>query len=201
MRILTAPASYEFTVKNSRFLAEADYIDSVDAVRELLKQRKERFPDIRHVVHAFAIGQNANILGCSDDGEPSGTAGRPTLEVLKGSGLTNLIITTTRWFGGIKLGTGGLVKAYTEAAQGCLANASSRELVAMAELSFSLPYAIYESVKIILRDLDFNIASEEFLENIRISGSLREELAGTLATQLSDLSRGKIVVEKQNQEN
>lgn len=194
MRILTAPASYEFTVKNSRFLAEADYVDSAEAARALLRQRKERFPDIRHVVHAFAIGPTAGILGCSDDGEPAGTAGRPTLEVLKGSGLTNLILTTTRWFGGIKLGTGGLVKAYTEAAQGCLANAATQELVPMATVSFAIPYQLYDQCRLLLRSLGFTTTSEEFLDTIRITGTIRDADTPELARQLSELSRGQVTL-------
>ena len=78
-------------------------------------------------------------MGCSDDGEPSGTAGRPALEVLKGSGITNVLLTVTRWFGGIKLGTGGLVRAYTESAQLALADAPTVELVPLTRFTLSLP--------------------------------------------------------------
>ena len=85
--------------------------------RDLVKAQKSKYADATHVVHAFVIGSGAEILGMSDDGEPSGTAGRPTLDVLKGRGCTNTLITITRWFGGTLLGTGGLVKAYSGGAK------------------------------------------------------------------------------------
>ena len=191
IRILTAPASFEVVIKNSRFLTEATYVDTQDAAREIIRQKKNQWPDITHIVHAFAVGQNANILGCSDDGEPAGTAGRPTLEVLKGSGLTNVILTTARWFGGTKLGTGGLVKAYTECAQGCLANAVTQDLIAMATVSFSIQYPIYESCRLMLQELEFKTDSEVFLDSVTITGSLREERVDILADRLRDMSRGK----------
>ena len=115
---LVAAEPFTLIVKNSRFLAELFPVATQEGARTILAAQKSRWPDIRHVVHAFAIGPQANILGCSDDGEPAGTAGRPALEVLKGSGVTNVLLTIARWFGGTKLGTGGLVHAYGDAARG-----------------------------------------------------------------------------------
>ena len=117
MKILTEYISFEENIKGSRFLSELFPCTSQSDARELIKTQKAKYADATHVVHAFIIGQNAEIMGMSDDGEPSGTAGRPTLDVLKGSGCTNLIITITRWFGGTLLGTGGLVKAYSGGAK------------------------------------------------------------------------------------
>ena len=99
----------ELVIKHSRFIAEVFPVENQAAARELLKEQKQKYFDSTHVVHAFVIGKNAEILGMSDDGEPSGTAGRPVLDVLKGSGCTNIILTVTRYFGGTLLGTGGLV--------------------------------------------------------------------------------------------
>jgi hypothetical protein len=100
-------------------------VDTPEKARELWRNQKLKYDNGGHIVFAFATGSTGGILGCSDDGEPAGTAGRPTLEVVKNCGITNLIITTARWYGGIKLGTGGLVKAYTEAAQFALENAQT----------------------------------------------------------------------------
>ena len=123
MLILRQGTRAELTVRKSRFLAEATPVDSVEAARALWRERKRIYADSNHVVYAFVCGPQGGVMGCSDDGEPSGTSGRPTLEVLKGSGITNVLLTVTRWFGGILLGTGGLVRAYTaylaSALRGC----------------------------------------------------------------------------------
>ncbi len=116
MDILVEYAQNEIFIKNSRFLAEAFPVNSQQEARDCLKEQKLKYKEATHVVHAFVVGEQGEVLGCSDDGEPSGTAGKPALAVLKGAGITNLIITITRWFGGTLLGTGGLVKAYGDSA-------------------------------------------------------------------------------------
>src|SRR5574344_402051 len=103
MNILSKYTVSEQNIKGSRFLSELFSCST--------------HKDATHVVHAFIIGDNAEISGISDDGEPSGTAGRPILDILRGNGTTNLILTVTRWFGGTLLGTGGLVKAYGSSAK------------------------------------------------------------------------------------
>lgn len=183
----------ELVIRNSRFLIEALPVDSPEQAREVLRQQKARYADSGHVVHAFIVGPEANVMGCSDDGEPPGTAGRPALEVLKGSGITNLIVTIARWFGGTKLGTGGLVKAYTASAQAVLADAVTRELVAMSRVSFSLPYAAYQSAQKMLSELSFEVDNEEFSADIQICGQLRSDSLPALQEQLRDLTRGKSV--------
>ena len=105
----------ETVVCKSKFLAENFLIDNPAQVKEIIRRQKERYPDATHVCHAFLCGPRREFAGCSDDHEPSGTAGRPMLEVLKGSGLTDILVTVVRWFGGTKLGTGGLVRAYSDA--------------------------------------------------------------------------------------
>ena len=129
---------------------------------------------------------------CSDDGEPSGTSGRPVLEVLKGSGVTNVILTVTRWFGGTKLGTGGLVKAYTESAQGVVAQMKTHELVAMSRFEMTVPYGLYEQVKKLLAAHGAEVQTESFGEGVAMAGHLRESEVASLAVQLRDLSRGKV---------
>ena len=110
----------EIVIKHSRFIAEVFPVQTQSQARELLKEQKQKYFDSTHVVHAFVIGKNCEVLGMSDDGEPSGTAGRPVLDVLKGSGCTNIMLTVTRYFGGTLLGTGGLVKAYSDSAKAVL---------------------------------------------------------------------------------
>jgi len=189
---LIAPAHAELVIKNSRFLGEAFPAVSAEEARELLRAQKSRYADSSHVVHAFVIGMDASVLGCSDDGEPSGTAGRPVLEVLRNSSLRNVMLTVTRWFGGTKLGTGGLVRAYTECAQAVLAAAETRELVSRSPVRFQVSYALYEPVKKLLSDLEFTLDQENFAEEIQVSGQLKSELVAALKVQLRDLSHGRI---------
>ena len=192
MLVLEDSVQFELTVKNSRFLAEAFVVANAEVARERLREQKERFSDASHVVHAFIVGPEGNVMGCSDDGEPSGTSGRPVLEVLKGSGVTNVILTVTRWFGGTKLGKGGRVKSYTESAQGVVAQMKTHELVAMSHFETTIPYGLYEQVKKLLAAHGAEIQTETFGEGVAMAGRLRESEVAPLAVQLRDLSRGKI---------
>lgn len=192
MKILLEAAPAELAVKNSRFRSEAAYAETPESAREIWRLRKTQYDNGGHIVYAFIVGAQGNIQGCSDDGEPSGTAGRPTLEVLKGSGLTNVILTTARWFGGTKLGTGGLVHAYTASAQAALKNIRTRELAPMRNLDFKVPYALYESTRRLLAAAGFEISGEDFSEEIRIRGELTAAAYPALRTQLRDLSGGRI---------
>ena len=194
MKIFLEGTPAELMVKNSRFRSELEYAETPEAAREIWRLRKTQYDNGGHIVYAFIVGAQGNIQGCSDDGEPSGTAGRPTLEVLKGSGLTNVILTTARWFGGTKLGTGGLVHAYTASAQAALENIRTRELVPMRELDFTVPYALYEQVKRLLAASGFETKQEEFLSEVRIRGELTAAALPELRTKLRDLSNGKIIL-------
>ncbi len=192
MRILKHATAAELMIKNSRFLAEAIPVETPETARKIWHEQKNKYDNGNHVVYAFITGPQRNIMSCSDDGEPSGTAGRPMLEVVKGSGLTNLIVTAARWFGGTLLGTGGLVRAYTMCAQAALEQAEVMELVPMRNLTFPVPYALYEQVKRILGESGFEIQNENFAEAVTISGTLPESCAPEMLLRLRDLSGGKI---------
>ena len=194
MLILKEAARAETKVKNSRFLAEAIPISSVVEAKELWKERKSSYDNGGHIVYAFTLGPNQNISGCSDDGEPSGTAGRPVLAVLQGSGLTNTIITVARWFGGTKLGTGGLVHAYGGAAKAVLEVARTMEFVRMQKLSFSVPYPLYPTIRGYLDSAGFTVTSEEFAGNIRITGTLPEKDVAQFSAHINELGNGKIIL-------
>ena len=195
MLILKEPTIAEFTVKNSRFLSEAIPVDTPERAREIWREQKAKYDNGGHIVYAFIVGPQGNIMGCSDDGEPSGTAGRPALTVLKGSGITNVIVTIARWFGGTKLGTGGLVHAYTESAQLALENAVTEELIPMISTGFTLSYALYETTKRILDELQVRILNEDFADTVHFSVRLKEETMPELQKRLSDLTNGKVTFE------
>ena len=191
MLILKESASFEYMVKNSRFLSEILSIQSPEQAKKMWHEQKLKY-GMTHLVYAFISGPSGEIMGCSDDGEPSGTAGRPTLEVLKNSGVTNVLLTTARWFGGTLLGTGGLVRAYTMGAQGVLEQAQTRELVPMREIALKIPYPLYEQTRLLLRSLEAEDLVEDFGQEIRICGMIRESFYPVLQKRLEDLSNGRI---------
>lgn len=177
-------------VRKSRFLAEATPIDSPEAARELWRERKRAYTDCNHVVFAFICGPQGGVMGCSDDGEPSGTAGRPALEVLKGSGITNVLLTVTRWFGGIKLGTGGLVRAYTESAQLALADPPVVELVPLTRFTLSLSYLHYEGIRRRFPEFAAEITGEEFAADVTLSGVIPSANYDAFSVMVRDFTAG-----------
>jgi len=193
MLILAKSSSAETRVKNSRFLAEAIPVTTPDEAKELWRWRKENYDNGGHIVYAFTTGNNQNISGCSDDGEPSGTAGRPVLAVLLGSGLTNTLVTVARWFGGTKLGTGGLVHAYSEAAKAAIDAAEKVELIPMNRIEFTVTYALYATVKKYLVPVGFVPENEEFAAEIRITGTIPRAAAQDVENFLRELGNGKIL--------
>lgn len=190
MKVLMHYASSELTVKNSRFLAEIFPINSASEARELLKTQKEKYEDSRHVVHAFVAGENGEVLGCSDDGEPSGTAGRPALAVLKGSGITNIMLTITRWFGGTLLGTGGLVKAYSDAAKLVLQEASTEDLIKKEPFQFECSYAEWENLKRSLDKFSVEVLQADYGERVRVKGQIHFDKKTPFEAFIENASKG-----------
>lgn len=198
MEVLKQYIKYEETIKGSRFLSELFPCSSQAEARELVKSQKAKYADATHVVHAFVIGPGAEVMGMSDDGEPSGTAGRPALDVLRGRGCTNTVLTITRWFGGTLLGTGGLVKAYGNGAKGVLAAADAaglfEELVAKKSFTFTTDYSLYKLIKNNLELFHISNLTEDFGTEISITGEIHESEYQTFISKLLDISNGKILV-------
>ena len=196
MLVLTKPVQFEEIIKGSRFLSELIPCESQAQARDILKAQKEKYADATHVVHAFIVGKNGEVMGMSDDGEPSGTAGRPTLDVLKGRNCTNLIITITRWFGGTLLGTGGLVKAYGNGAKQVLEAAAAQnafeELIEKTDFIFSTDYSLYKLLKNNFVNYQLYNISEDFGTEITISGQIKADQYNDFAKLLLNLSNGKI---------
>lgn len=198
MDTLTDYVAFEQTIKGSRFLSELFPCQSQTQARDLLKAQKSKYVDSTHVVHAFICGKGGEIMGMSDDGEPSGTAGRPVLDVLKGRNCTNVMITVTRWFGGTLLGTGGLVKAYSGGTKQVIQKADSlklfSKLVQKKEFTFSTNYNIYKLIKNIISQYNITELSEGFGTDITISGKIEENQFDLFKENLTNLSNGKIIL-------
>lgn len=195
---LLTVATFEENIKGSRFLSELLPCKTQAEAREMLKKQKEKYSDATHVVHAFVVGNNAEIMGMSDDGEPSGTAGRPVLDVLKGRHCTNTLLTVTRWFGGTLLGTGGLVKAYSNGAKQVILCADNNKsfvpLVEKKSFSFTTDYSLLKVIKIALSNYEIYDLEETFDTAVTLSGKIRENQFSQLAAYLKEISNGKIIL-------
>lgn len=194
MKVLVRENTAEINVKNSRFIAEAFIIESQAEAREKLHEQKKRYPDASHVCHCFVCGKDGQTSGMSDDGEPSGTAGRPMLDVLKGSGITNILITVTRYFGGTLLGTGGLVRAYSDSVKAVLSTCTTEELVEKKAFKFTADYHDYQAIKRLFESFNIENIQENYSDSITVSGKIHKIQAETFASQIKDISKGKITV-------
>lgn len=196
--IIKEKAETEFTEKKSKFISIACPVTGQPQVQQIIKETRILHPDSRHVVWAYIVGNSRTVFGYSDDGEPGGTAGRPLFEVLKGSTLTDTLFMVIRYFGGIKLGTGGLVKAYTKAGQDLLEVVKPYRKIAKTQFSLSTAYSYYDQIKILISSLDGEIVNEEFSENIRMDILIPDEAIEDCALQLATLSAGKIKLERKD---
>ncbi len=166
--IPAGPHREETTIKGSRFIVSMAHTPDEQQAREFIKSIKETFPDATHNCWAYQCGPPGDTarVGLSDDGEPSGTAGRPMYTVLVHSGVGEIAAVVTRYFGGTKLGTGGLVKAYTQLVQQGLTSLPLKEKVFTTSLTFLLEYAAVSQFKRILAEFDGQLLEERFTEKV-----------------------------------
>ncbi|MCC5875310.1 MAG: YigZ family protein [Candidatus Sumerlaeia bacterium] len=185
----------EHRQSNSRFIATLDRASTVEEAREQLRHVREEMPDASHHVHAMKVGHGASVIeGTSDDGEPAGTSGPPMLAVLRGSDIGDAILVVTRYFGGTKLGTGGLVQAYSEAARLALAAVETELKVDRVPISFSIPYTFYDRVKILLETGGAIIEGEDFSDVVSVDALFPVEGLGDFGEQLRELTAGSVSI-------
>lgn len=184
---------HEIRVSNSRFVTTVAHTEDTTAVKDLLSNIRAEMPSANHHVYAFRVGfGNSVIEGMSDDGEPSGTSGPPTLQVLRGSGIGDITIVTSRFFGGTKLGTGGLVRAYTEAARQALSVTPIVEKVARSILVLELPYSLYDLVRRALQQYDTIVLEETFTAHIQIELAIRSSQVSSIYNEITSISAGTV---------
>ena len=180
-------------VANSRFIAKLAPVFDATEARTFIDKVRIEFPDASHHVPAFILGGgNSKTEYCSDDGEPSGTAGRPVLAVLRGSSLGNAIIVVTRYFGGTLLGKGGLVKAYTESAQLAVKSVSRARMKHFLIAEMSMPYNKLEQIRGLVLSQHGKIESEDFSEIVRMVMMIPNEGFASFEASIRELSAGKI---------
>ncbi|HET6594143.1 MAG TPA: YigZ family protein [Anaerolineales bacterium] len=186
----------EHTVVNSRFIATLAPVFSVEEAREFVARIKKEFADASHNIPVYIIGGGNTVTEYfSDDGEPSGTAGKPALAVLRGSGLGDAAVVVTRYFGGTLLGTGGLVKAYTESTQ-VVVNAVERgRRVPVHVTMVALPYNLLERIRLLVRQQQGKILDEEFAEDITMTMQFPVNSFEGFQSELREMSAGKLKAE------
>lgn len=186
----------ELTVVNSRFIATLAPVASTEEARAFIKSIRAEFPDASHNVPAYIIGGGNNVMEyCSDDGEPSGTAGRPALTVLRGSGLGDLAVVVTRYFGGTLLGTGGLVKAYTVAAQLVVKAVPRARRISVHLALLAIPYNLLERVRLMTVRHSGAVLGEEFAADVTLTLRFPVEALDGFQSELRELSAGRLQAE------
>jgi uncharacterized YigZ family protein len=186
----------EHTVVNSKFIATLAPVFSTDEARAFIARTKKEFGDASHNVSAYIIGGGHTVTEyCSDDGEPAGTAGKPALAVLRGSGLGDVAVVITRYFGGTLLGTGGLVKAYTESAQLVVKTVGRGRRVEVYAAMVAIPYNLLERVRLLVKRNHGEILGEDFGGDITLTLQFPVEAFDGFQNELSELSAGKIKAE------
>lgn len=172
-------SSAEVVEKKSKFISNVFYVESREEAESLIKQTNKKYHDARHNCYAYRIFTKEGIIEkASDDGEPSGTAGAPMLNILSKKKLTNILVIVTRYFGGILLGTGGLVKAYSEACSLCIEHAEIIEKKLLNVYKIEIKYSDIDKFKYFAKNNNIIILKEEYLENVilEIGTNEKEEL-------------------------
>jgi len=193
MRIPISPASAEIEIKRSRFIAIVEPVTDTETMKTLISATRAQHPQANHVVHAAIMGEQGSQFSYSDDHEPKNTAGRPVLEILKGSDITNILLMVVRYFGGTLLGTGGLVKAYGNAAKAVLEVLKTEELIHKTTLKITIDYDIYEQVQNLLAENKAQFEAD-FATGITIEAIVPTSQVETVASQITNLSAGTAVI-------
>ena len=184
----------EIEVKHSRFIATVEPVDTPEAAISFISRIKQEFPDASHNCWAYLIGPpgSTDRIGLSDDGEPHGVAGKPMLTAIQHSGIGDIAVVVTRYFGGTKLGMGGMVKAYTQAVSTALEQMDTVEKINWTRLSIKIAYPLLDHIERLLPEFEVRLTDKQFTEQIYLTLMLPEENLDRLRIRLTDLSSGQI---------
>lgn len=210
-KTLSAEAIGELTEKKSRFIATLRPVSSEDEALAFIAEMKKKYWDARHNCSAYIISPDAQVKGddsdnpvlppplerCSDDGEPSRTAGMPMLDVLKGAGLQNVCCVVTRYFGGILLGTGGLVRAYQGAASEAVANASIVTRKLLNRVAVTVDYTAYGRIQYIAEQDGYHIENTDFSGDVTITFLVNDADLASLTAKVTEATSGGCLIDNQ----
>lgn len=188
---LKSSAEIELVEKKSVFIAFSASVENEEQAQEIIKQRKKKFADARHNVYAYLIG-DGTIARYSDDAEPQGTAGMPVLNAIRMSGLTNVCVVVTRYFGGILLGAGGLVRAYSTSASMAIEAGGVAVYEDFVELECSCSYSDYQKIQPILAGFSVKIDDTLYETDIKIKLAVAEDELNSLEEKVKEAFAGRI---------
>ena len=194
-KVVYQAGSGEYEEKRSRFIANVAPVSSEEEATSFIESIRKKYYDARHNCPAFIIGRNRELTRCSDDGEPSGTAGKPILEVLLSAGVTNVAVVVTRYFGGTLLGTGGLVRAYTQATKEGLADAGIATMRFGKELTIGIDYTDVGKVQYILGSRQIDIAQSRYTQTVEFDIRIPAEAVGALTKELTEATAARACIE------
>ena len=177
-----------YTEKRSKFLAFAHHVETVDEVKSLLAQYRKKYFDARHVCYAYMLGPERQDYRANDDGEPSSTAGKPILGQINAANLTDILIVVVRYYGGVNLGTSGLIVAYREAASDAIAHSTIETRQVEEVITYSFAYPMMNDVMRIVKEMQPRILSQTYDNTCEIKLSIRQSEAETLRNKLNKLS-------------
>lgn len=186
----------EIEEKKSRFLGKIIPVETEEEALAFIEKTKKQYWDARHNCYAYIIGEHCECVRCSDDGEPSGTAGKPMLEVLQNQELRNVAAVVTRYFGGTLLGTGGLVRAYTQATQEALKEARIATMTPVAIMTIQTDYNAIGKIKYVLAQEDITIQNEEYTVDVVVTAAVPLTEMDSLIKKLTEVTNGKAVIEE-----
>ena len=194
-KTLREEATGEITEKKSRFIATIRPVESEEEALSFIAEMKKKYWDARHNCSAYIIGSDKPLERCSDDGEPSRTAGMPMLEVLKGCGLSNICAVVTRYFGGILLGTGGLVRAYQAATKEAVANADILTCKYLNRIKLSLDYTSYGKLQFYAANENLTVENTDFTDSVFVTLLVNDEEKGRLISHMTEATSGSCGIE------
>lgn len=177
-----------YTEKRSKFLAFAHPVETIDEIKDLITDYKKKYYDARHVCYAYMLGPERTDFRANDDGEPSSTAGKPILGQINSRELTNILVVVIRYFGGVKLGTSGLIVAYREAAAEALSAATVIEKTIEETVTFTFPYVMMNSVMRVVKELSPRIVEQKYDETCIITLAIKRSMAPMLEERLNKLA-------------
>lgn len=177
-----------YSEKRSKFLAFVRHVDSVDEAMAIVKEYRKKYYDARHCCYAYVLGSDRTDFRANDDGEPSSTAGKPILGQLNRLELTDVLVVVIRYYGGVNLGTGGLIVAYRTATEDALSKAVIEEKFVEERITYRFTYPMINAVMRVVKETGARIVSQSFDNDCEIVLSIRQSLAEGLQTRLDKLS-------------
>ena len=185
-----------YEIQKSKFITHLAHVDNEAAAREFIQAMKKRYFDARHNCSAYVLGENSAQQKSNDDGEPGGTAGNPILEAIKKNGLTNIVVVVTRYFGGIKLGAGGLIRAYSHAAVCGIEAATILEMTPFMELSVTIGYDLLATCEHWQRQNDIRSTEADYSDDVTLHLLIQPADIANVTAELTDLTAGRAKIKQ-----